>query len=80
MVPARSVQDAITSSDFPHGRNTKFVVNPTIMSYLDFKTGIQRYLETHSSGAIWSELRDTLKLPYERLCPEWTHRLQVHHL
>jgi len=46
------------------------------MSYAEFKTCIQRHLETHSSGVTWHELRDTLKLPYDRPCPEWTRRLE----
>ena len=46
------------------------------MSYAEFRTTIQRHLEGHSGGATWSELRDALKLPYERPCPEWTRRLE----
>ena len=48
----------------------------TAMSYLEFKTCIQRHLEHQSSGVTWHELRETLKLPYERPCPEWTRRLE----
>ena len=46
------------------------------MSYIEFKTTIQRHLATHSGGATWNELRDTLQLPYDRPCPEWTRRLE----
>ena len=46
------------------------------MTYLEFKTTIQRHLKRHSSGATWKELRDTLKLPYDRPCPEWTRQLE----
>lgn len=46
------------------------------MTYLEFKARIQGYLETHSDGSSWRELRDSLKLPYHRPCPEWTHRLE----
>jgi hypothetical protein len=46
------------------------------MTYLDFRTTIQRHLEKHAGGATWHELRDALKLPYERPCPEWTRRLE----
>jgi hypothetical protein len=46
------------------------------MSYIQFKTSIQRHLKDHSSGATWHELRVALKLPSERPCPEWTRRLE----
>jgi len=46
------------------------------MTYLEYKSRIQRHLETHASGATWQELRDILKLPYDRPCPEWTRRLE----
>lgn len=46
------------------------------MTYAEFRTRIQRHLETHSGGVTWQELRDTLKLPYKRPCPEWTRRLE----
>jgi hypothetical protein len=46
------------------------------MTYAEFRTRIQRHLEKQSSGATWQELRDTLKLPYARPCPEWTRRLE----
>ena len=48
---------------------------PTL-TYLEFKTRIQGHLESHGSGATWHELREALKLPYDRPCPEWTRRLE----
>jgi hypothetical protein len=46
------------------------------MTYPEFKATLQHYLAQHAGGATWNELRDTLKLPYERPCPEWTRRLE----
>ncbi len=47
------------------------------MRYFEYKAGIQHYLEKHSSGVFWQELRDALKLPYARPCPEWTRGLEA---
>jgi hypothetical protein len=47
------------------------------MRYFEYKAGIQRYLEEHSGGVSWQELREALNLPYTRPCPEWTRRLEV---
>lgn len=46
------------------------------MTYVEFKTRIQRHLKQHADGATWRELRDALELPYARPCPEWTRRLE----
>lgn len=46
------------------------------MRYVEFKTKIQRHLQRNGDGATWVELRDTLALPYDRPCPEWTRRLE----
>lgn len=46
------------------------------MTYVEYKTSIQRHLKKSSSGATWQELRDTLKLPCARPCPEWTRKLE----
>ncbi len=46
------------------------------MTYLEFKTTLQRHLKKHPAGATWAELRDTLKLPYDRPCPTWTRQLE----
>jgi hypothetical protein len=56
-------------------RKRDAATNPA-MNYVEFKTSIQRHLESHWNGATWQELRDALKLPYERPCPEWIHRLE----
>ena len=47
------------------------------MRYIDFKSAIQQHLLRNRSGATWPELRDTLSLPYDRPCPEWTRRLEM---
>lgn len=46
------------------------------MRYLEFKAAIQQHLQWNRAGATWIELRDTLSLPYDRPCPEWTRRLE----
>lgn len=46
------------------------------MTYIEYKTDIQRHLQSHPRGATWKELRDSLQLPYVRPCPEWTRRLE----
>jgi hypothetical protein len=47
------------------------------MRYVDFKTAILEHLQRNRRGATWGELRDTLALPYDRPCPEWTRRLEM---
>ena len=46
------------------------------MHYVEFKVAIQQHLKRKRQGATWVELRETLALPYERACPEWTRRLE----
>ncbi len=46
------------------------------MQYTEFKAAIQQHLKWKRQGATWVELRETLALPYERPCPEWTRRLE----
>lgn len=46
------------------------------MHYVEFKAAIQQHLKPKRQGATWLELRETLALPYERPCPEWTRRLE----
>ncbi|WP_395733561.1 hypothetical protein [Prosthecobacter sp.] len=46
------------------------------MTYPEFKAAIQHHLKRKREGATWVELRETLALPYERACPEWTRRLE----
>jgi len=47
------------------------------MHYVEFKAAIQQHLQRHRQGTTWIELRDTLALPYDRPCPEWTRRLET---
>ena len=47
------------------------------MRYEEFKSAIHLYLKRHPQGATWGDLRDSLGLPYDRPCPEWTRRLEV---
>ncbi len=46
------------------------------MRYVEFKAAIERHLRENRGGATWVDLRDTLALPYDRPCPEWTARLE----
>jgi hypothetical protein len=46
------------------------------MHYTEFKAAILQHLKRKRQGATWVELRETLALPYERACPEWTRRLE----
>lgn len=46
------------------------------MQYVEFKSAIQKHLRGRRQGATWVELRETLALPYDRPCPEWTKRLE----
>ncbi len=46
------------------------------MRYEDFRDKIQTELHRDSIGCTWVELRNRLKLPYDRPCPEWTKRLE----
>jgi hypothetical protein len=47
------------------------------MRYDEFKAAIHQHLKRNRHGATWLELRETLALPYDRPCPEWTHRLET---
>jgi hypothetical protein len=47
------------------------------MTYLEFKDSIQRELGSRPAGLTWKELKETLDLPYDRPCPEWTRRLEM---
>lgn len=47
------------------------------MRYTEFRDAIHRRLKRRKSGLTWAELRDTLDLPYDRPCPEWTKRLEA---
>ncbi|MEM1210202.1 MAG: hypothetical protein AAGI54_13140 [Planctomycetota bacterium] len=46
------------------------------MRYIEFRDLIHRRLKRRKAGMTWAELRDTLELPYDRPCPEWTKRLE----
>lgn len=46
------------------------------MRYAEYKAAIQQHLQRNRCGATWLELRETLALPYDRPCPEWTRRLE----
>jgi hypothetical protein len=46
------------------------------MRYIEFKAAIQQHLQRNRDGATWLKLRDTLSLPSDRPCPEWTRRLE----
>lgn len=46
------------------------------MRYVEFKAAIQQHLQRNRRGATWAELRDTLALPYDRPCLEWTRQLE----
>jgi hypothetical protein len=45
------------------------------MRYEDFRESIRRELQKGRS-LTWAELRDRLKLPYDRPCPQWTKQLE----
>jgi len=46
------------------------------MRYSAFRTGIAAELGAKPDGMTWSELRETLHLPYLRPCPEWVKMLE----
>lgn len=46
------------------------------MRYTEFRDRIRRQLRRRPTGLTWAKLRDALDLPYERLCPAWTARLE----
>ena len=46
------------------------------MQYVEFRDRIQRKLLRQPSGMTWAKLREELKLPYERPCPNWTKQLE----
>jgi hypothetical protein len=46
------------------------------MRYVEFRAAIQQHLQQNRQGATWLELRDILRLPYDRPCPEWTRKLE----
>lgn len=46
------------------------------MTYLEFKTRIERRLVQKPAGLTWQELKAQLRLPYERPCPTWVKQLE----
>jgi hypothetical protein len=46
------------------------------MRYEEFRKAIQRELARSRAGLTWVQLRDRLRLPYERACPAWTAQLE----
>jgi len=46
------------------------------MTYHQFRDSIQAKLRERELGMTWRELKDDLRLPYDRPCPEWTRRLE----
>ena len=46
------------------------------MRYPDFKRAVNARLQEEPAGMTWKQLREDLRLPYDRPCPEWTRRLE----
>ena len=46
------------------------------MRYDDFRDAIRNELRRTRAGLTWAQLRDRLRLPYDRPCPSWTARLE----
>jgi hypothetical protein len=46
------------------------------MRYVDFRDSIHATLRRRRRGLTWTELRDRLKLPYDRPCPTWVKQLE----
>lgn len=46
------------------------------MRYDDFRDVIRKELRRNRAGLTWAQLRDRLRLPYDRPCPAWTGRLE----
>jgi hypothetical protein len=46
------------------------------MRYADFKRAIHSRLLAEPSGMTWKQLKEDLRLPYDRPCPEWTRLLE----
>ncbi|MFC1850792.1 hypothetical protein ACFL27_11415 [candidate division CSSED10-310 bacterium] len=46
------------------------------MKYTDFSAVIREELLKHPSGLTWTELRQSLSLPYDRPCQTWISRLE----
>src|SRR5256885_17181793 len=46
------------------------------MRYEQFRDVICRALRRSPGGLTWTQLRERLKLPYERPCPSWVGRIE----
>jgi len=46
------------------------------MRYVEFRDLIHEELRCNPTGRTWTELKDRLRLPYERPCPTWVGRLE----
>ncbi|MFO1483161.1 MAG: hypothetical protein U1F71_07310 [Verrucomicrobiaceae bacterium] len=46
------------------------------MTFVEFKTRIERGLSRKPAGLTWKELKVQLRLPYERPCPTWVKQLE----
>ena len=46
------------------------------MTYAAFRDSIHEELKSRKEGKTWKELRQSLKLPYDRPCPNWVVRLE----
>ncbi len=46
------------------------------MRYEEFKTRIHAKLRRAPAGLTWNQLKTSLRLPYDRPCPEWVKRLE----
>jgi len=46
------------------------------MKYVEFQSNILHELQRSPSGLTWKELRERLKLPYDRPCPTWVKQLE----
>jgi hypothetical protein len=46
------------------------------MRYAEFRDVIREELRRNPAGLTWVQLRDRLRLPYDRPCPTWTRQLE----
>jgi hypothetical protein len=49
---------------------------PQTMTYALFRSTIQTRLRRSPAGMSWKDLRQALRLPYRRPCPEWVRALE----
>ena len=46
------------------------------MRYVEYRDAIERALRGSAAGMTWAQLRQRLRLPYDRPCPAWTRQLE----